>query len=210
MAMVSAMEACRLDMFTREDELRRKYPEEIVAKVLRIREMYNWFVANPDAPDREFVSEVMQRHSVSKPTAYSDLAVCKAMLPNLAQAAREFHRWRYNEMILETYRMAQKRKDTKTMERAASSYARHNRVDLEDEKAIPYDRIVIQPFTATEDPRVLGIKPIPNLQQKITQLLEKYGAESMDIEDVSYEEADLEFDSLFPKMPDAGQDIPNT
>ena len=34
------------------------------------------------------------------------------------------------------------------MEKAASSYAKYNRVDKEDEQAIPYDRIVIQPFTA--------------------------------------------------------------
>ena len=88
--------------------------------------------------------------------AYSDLAIVKAMLPHLSQASRDFHRYRYNEMILETFQMAKKRKDTKTMEKAASSYAKFNRVDLEDEQAVPYDLIVVQPFTATDDPSVLG------------------------------------------------------
>jgi hypothetical protein len=100
-------------------------------------------------------------------------------------------------MILETYQMAKKRKDTKTMEKAASSYAKFNRVDLEDEQAVPYDLIVVQPFTATADPSVLGIKPIPNIQEKIQKMLEKYRAETIDIEDVEYEEADLEEDILF-------------
>ena len=100
-------------------------------------------------------------------------------------------------MIIETYQMAKKRKDTKTMERAASSYAKYNRIDVEDETAVPYDVIVVQPFTATSDPTVLGIKPIPNIQDKIQAMLKKYRAESMDIEDVEYEEADLEFDTLF-------------
>lgn len=198
MANPSALEVCRTDLFTREAELRERYPQSVVDKVLRVREMYNWFIANPDGTDREFVNELVQRHDVSKVTAYSDLAVVKAMLPLLAAASRDFHRWRFNEMIMNTYKMAQKRKDTKTMERAAASYAKYNRVDLEDEQVMPYEMIVVQPFTATSDPSVLGIKPIPNIQRKISDMIKKYRAETIDIEDVEFEEADLELDALFP------------
>ena len=88
------------------------------------------------------------------------------------------------------------------MEKAASSYAKFNRVDLEGEQAIPYDKIVVQPFTATDDPRVLGIEPISNLKEKIRKMQEKYRRESMDIEDVSFEEADLEESELFPMQDD--------
>lgn len=198
MANPSALEVCRTDLFTREAELRERYPQSVVDKVLRVREMYNWFIANPDGTDREFVNELVQRHDVSKVTAYSDLAVVKAMLPLLAAASRDFHRWRFNEMIMNTYKMAQKRKDTKTMERAAASYAKYNRVDLEDEQVMPYEMIVVQPFTATSDPSVLGIKPIPNIQRKISDMIKKYRAETIDIEDVEFEEPDLELDALFP------------
>ena len=100
-------------------------------------------------------------------------------------------------MILETYRMAKLRKDTKTMEKAASSYAKYNRVDVEDEGAIPYDKIVVQPFTATSDPRVLGINPIPKLKEKIAKMLQKYMEETLDIQDVDFEEVDLEEEELF-------------
>lgn len=198
MANPSALEVCRTDLFTREAELRERYPQSVVDKVLRVREMYNWFIANPDGTDREFVNELVQRHDVSKVTAYSDLAVVKAMLPLLAAASRDFHRWRFNEMIMNTYKMTQKRKDTKTMERAAASYAKYNRVDLEDEQVMPYEMIVVQPFTATSDPSVLGIKPIPNIQRKISDMIKKYRAETIDIGDVEFEEPDLELDSLFP------------
>ena len=87
--------------------------------------------------------------------------------------------------------MAKKRKDTKTMERAATSYAKFNNVNVEDEQSVPYDLIVVQPFTATQDPSVLGIKPIPNIEQKISALIEKYRKESMDIDDIEYEEPDI-------------------
>lgn len=193
------IDACRLDLFTSEEELREKYDIRIVARILRVREEYNWFLSNPDAKDRQFVETAMARHGINKTQAYGDLAIVKALLPMLSQASRDFHRYRYNEMILETFQMAKKRKDTKTMEKAASSYAKFNRVDLEDEQAVPYDMIVVQPFTATNDPTVLGIKPIPNINERISELLKKYRAENMDIEDVEYEEADLELNTLFPE-----------
>lgn len=198
MAYPNALELCRSDLFTKEEELRQAYPQLLVDKVLRVRDMYNWCIANPDAKDRQFVEQELSRYDISKVVAYSDLAIVKTLLPTLATASRDFHRWRYNEMILETYQMAKKRKDTKTMEKAASSYAKYNRIDLEDEQAVPYEMIVVQPFTATSDPTVLGIKPIPNINDKIKAMLNKYRAETIDIEDITYEEADLEEESLFP------------
>ncbi|MDD6943040.1 MAG: hypothetical protein SOV24_07115 [Muribaculaceae bacterium] len=67
------------------------------------------------------------------------------------------------------------------MERAAASYAKYNRVDLEDEQTLPYELIVVQPFTATDDPTVLGIKPIPNIQpRQISDMIAKYRAETLD------------------------------
>ena len=198
MAYPNALELCRSDLFTKEDELRQAYPQLLVDKVLRVRDMYNWCIANPDAKDRQFVEQELSRYDISKVVAYSDLAIVKTLLPTLATASRDFHRWRYNEMILETYQMAKKHKDTKTMEKAASSYAKYNRIDLEDEQAVPYEMIVVQPFTATSDPTVLGIKPIPNINDKIKAMLNKYRAETIDIEDITFEEADLEEESLFP------------
>ena len=194
----STLEICRLDLFTAEDELRERYPDSIVTRVLRVREEYNWFLSNPDAKDRQFVENAVSRFGISKSLAYNDLGIVKMLLPHLSQASRDFHRYRYNEMILETFQMAKKRKDTKTMEKAASSYAKFNRVDLEDEQAVPYDLIVVQPFTATDDPSVLGIKPMPRLQERIQELLHKYQAENIDIADIEYEEADLEESALFP------------
>ena len=101
--------------------------------------------------------------------------------------------------------MAEKRKDSKTMERAATAYGKLNRVDLEDEQAIPLDQILVQPFTATDDPRVLGIEPIPNIAEKISSMIEKYRKETIDIEDVEFEEYDLEEDELFAPHIDENQ-----
>ena len=155
MPLPATIEICQKDLFTAEDELKRKYDEITVRRLLRLREMYAWAVANPDAKDRQFVEVLVSRHRISQAAAYSDLAIVKSMIPRIAEASRDYHRWRANEMLLETYQTAKKRKDTKTMERAASSYAKYNRVDIEDERAMPYDRIVVQPFTAEHFARVI-------------------------------------------------------
>lgn len=70
-------------------------------------------------------------------------------------------------------------------------------------------KILVQPFTATDDPRVHGIKPIPNINEKISAMIQKYRAETIDIEDVDLEEVDLEFDVLFPDLKQQGNDYDN-
>lgn len=200
MPLPKTVEVCKVDLFTPLEELEAKYDAVIVAKLMRVREEYQWLLANPDAKDRQFVEEFIGRTKCSEACIYSDLAIIKQLLPALSSSSRDYHRWKANQMLMETYQMAKKRKDTKTMERAASSYAKYNRVDLEDEQVMPYDEIVVQPFTPTSDPSVLGIKPIPNIDEKIKCMIEKYRRESIDIEDVEAEDADLEQQELFPEL----------
>ena len=197
MPLPKTIDVCRVDLFTPLAELTEKYDAITCARVIRVRDEYQWMLANPDARDRQFVEEFTGRYSVSDQAIYADLAIIKQLMPALSAATRDFHRWKTNQMLLETYQMARKRKDAKTMERAATSYGKLNRVDLEDEQAMPFDLIVVQPFTATQDPSVLGIKPIPNIDEKISRMIEKYRAETIDIDDVEYEEADLEEGDLW-------------
>ena len=196
------------DFFTAEDELRKSLPAASVERVLRLRELYNWVISNPDCKDKEFVDVAIGRFGISKTLAYDDLKIIKSVLPNITQASRDYHRWKYNEMILETYQMAKKRKDTKTMERAATSYAKFNNVNVEDEQSVPYDMIVVQPFTATDDPTVLGIKPIPNIEKVISDMIEKYRAESLDIDDIEYEDADIQW-AEYEEVREDDTDSPN-
>ena len=196
------------DFFTAEDELKKLFPAASVERVLRLRELYNWVISNPDCKDKEFVDVAIGRFGISKTLAYDDLKIIKSVLPNITQASRDYHRWKYNEMILETYQMAKKRKDTKTMERAATSYAKFNNVNVEDEQSVPYDMIVVQPFTATADPSVLGIKPIPNIEKVISDMIEKYRAESLDIDDIEYEDADIQW-AEYEEVREDETDSPN-
>lgn len=198
MPLPSALDACKLDLFSSEAELSEKYPTAFAERILRIRDMYNYWLANPSIKDRQLRDQIMSRYSVSQSCAYSDISIIHQLAPLLQRNSRDFHRVRYNEMILETYGMAKARKDTKTMERAATSYAKYNRVDLEDEVAVPYDEIVVQPFCATLDVTVLGLPAIPDVYNHIDKLTKELSRDFADITDVDYEEVDLEEDKIFP------------
>ena len=56
------------------------------------------------------------------------------------------------------------------------------------------------PFCPTLDPTVLGIKPIPNINDHIARLEREFLRDFADIQDVEYEDVDLEIDKLFAPL----------
>ena len=202
----SPLEACKVDLPASDDERRPNSPPARAQRATRLRELYNPWLTNPSMKDRQLRDAIMSRYDLSQSAAYSDISIIHQLVPLLAQKSRDFHRARANELFLETYNMAKARKDTKTMERVVSSYAKYNRVDLEDEMAMPYDEIVIQPFCATLDVRVLGITPIPDVYNHIAKLTKELSRDFADIQDVEFEEADLEEDKIFPDKAPSNDD----
>jgi hypothetical protein len=208
--MTPIIELAKTDLYTSKEELAQKYPAVQVDHLVRLRDMVTWCIAFPDMKDRQFVDEFKARYSISLVTAYADLKIVKVLLPGLAETSRDYHRWRYNEMILETYQMAKKRKDTKTMERAATSYAKFNRIDIEDETSVPYDEIVVQPFIPTMNPTVIDIKPIPNIDERIRKLTHELSIDHPDTDNIDYEPADTNLDKLFTPITDEADQEANT
>lgn len=198
MSMPNAMDVCRTELFTDAATLRGRYPEAVADKVIRVRELYNRYLGRPSASDSELIGQLCEAHKIHRTTAYDDLKIVKTLLPVMTTASRDFHLWRVNEMLMSTYRKAEAKGDTRTMERVAATYAQTNKVDQKEEQRIPYELLMLQPFVPTDDPRSIGIEPIPNIQEKIDSMIQKYRAETIDIDDVEFEEVDLEFDSLFP------------
>ena len=202
MAQIKNIELAQREMFTPREELLQRYDEARVAHLMRIREMYNWMIANPSERDRKFIDIFTGKFNLSQSAVYADLALVKQLVPALAPASREFYRKQVSEMLLETYNMAKARKDTKAMTMAAKELGKVNRVDLEDEKVLPYEQIVIQPFTPSSDPTIIGLKIIPNVDEVKARLKKQMSMDNPDIEDVDFEEADLEEDTLFPEAPE--------
>lgn len=202
---VSPVEACKVDLFASEAELREKYPLPLAERVMRLRDMYNYWLSNPSMKDRQLRDQIMSRYGVSQSTAYADISIIHQLVPLFSNNSRDYHRARANEMLTETYAMAKARKDTKTMERVIATYSKVNNLDKPDEFSPQYDLIPIQPWCATTDPSVLGIEPIPDVYNYIGKLVKELTRDNRDIVDVEFEEADLEESHLFPDNDAASQ-----
>ena len=176
MPLPSIIEIARADLYTSREDLEVKYAVTQVEHIIRLRDMVTWCIANCDAKDRQFVEEIVQRYGISKVTAYADLKIVKSL------------------------------KDTKTMEKAATSYAKYNRINVEDETAVPYHMIVVQPFFPTTDPRVVGINPVPNIDERIKKLTKELGAAHPDTLNIEYEEADMNFEEIFDNPKEESQE----
>lgn len=53
MSYPNVIEVCRAELFAKEVELHKRYTQAIVDKVLRVREMYNWFIAYSRHPVKD-------------------------------------------------------------------------------------------------------------------------------------------------------------
>lgn len=176
-----------------EKELRKKkLNEDTVIRILRLRDIYNYMLRNPLKKDREYVDYIVYNSAklgngeeITRRTAYADLEILHAIVGTLQNCGKEWHRWRFNNMIMEGYRIAVDKEDAAAIAKLASAYGKYNKLDKEDEKDARYEEIPQIKFTF--DVTILGLKPIPNLSTVIQQMEKKYSGSA-----ISYIEADAE------------------
>ena len=174
-------------------------PELIQQRLIRLRDMYNFWLSFPSKKDLEIVSELESRYKIGKSTAYEDVRIIKRVLGDLAKTTKDYHRYKFCNMIDESFAMAKRTKDARAMASAANFYAKYTQLDKEDVLDKGYDKIIVQPFEPTDDPTVLGIKAIPNVRERIKLKIQQYWSD--DIEDVDVEEVEFNEDQIFNIKP---------
>lgn len=184
-----------------QDMQRAGLPLATQEHIFRLRDLYNFWLQHPRIKDKEIILKLQQDYKLGKSQAYSDLSILKLLLGEFQKTSKDYHRYRFIEMINEAYEVARVNKDAKAMATAADKYAKYTQLDKEDEINFDYDKIAVQAFVPTDDPSVAGFKPIPNLREVIRNTIKKYEKECEYIEFVEVEEADFTPDNIF-KVPD--------
>ncbi len=161
------------------EELRaRRVEEQTITRIVRLRDIYNYMLRNPLKKDREYIDYIQanyqdgQGNPLSKRKAYEDIEILHAVIGNLQQCSKEWHRWRFNNMIMEGYAIALRHEDSAAIAKLASTYGKYNQLDKNDERdngltEVPH---IIFVFDVT----VQGFQPIPNVYQVIDELNAKY------------------------------------
>lgn len=184
-----------------QDMQRAGLPLATQEHIFRLRDLYNFWLQHPRIKDKEIILKLQQDYKLGKSQAYSDLSILKLLLGEFQKTSKDYHRYRFIEMINEAYEVARVNKDAKAMATAADKYAKYTQLDKEDEINFDYDKIAVQAFVPTDDPSVAGFKPVPNLREVIRNTIKKYEKECEYIEYVEVEEADFNPDNIF-KVPD--------
>jgi hypothetical protein len=196
MPIPATFDMCQQYLFADVDEMKNAgIPVSIQSRLIRLRDMYNYWLEFPNKKDMEIVTELMKRYSIGKSQAYDDIKILKFVLGHFAKTTKDYHRYRFIMMVEESFNVAKLTKDAKAMASAASTYAKYCQLDREDEKDKGYDQIIPQAFEPTDDPTVLGLKKIPDIRERIEKTIKKYWND--DIEEVALESAEYDEDKIF-------------
>ncbi len=198
MPLPDIVDTARNNLFADAGDMQRAgIPVATQEHIFRLRDLYNFWLQHPRIKDKEIVLKLQQDYKLGKSQAYTDLSILKLLLGEFQKTSKDYHRYRFLEMINETYEVARVNKDAKAMAAAADKYAKYTQLDKEDELTYDYDKIVVQAFVPTDDPSVAGFKPIPNIREVIRKKIEQYNKECEYIEEVRFDEEDYNPDSIF-------------
>ena len=158
-----------------EDDLRaKKVAPQVIRRIMRLRDIYNYMLRNPLKKDREYIDYIQASYTdadgkpLSKRKAYEDIEILHAIVGNLQQCSKEWHRWRFNNMIMEGYALALRKEDAVAIARLAQQYGKYNQLDKNDERDRGYGEIPRINFTF--DVSKMGFQPIANLMHVIAEL----------------------------------------
>lgn len=197
-----SLELVKVHLFDSVDQMQQaNLPAQMQQRLLRLRAVYSYWLQWPLTRDRDIADRIMREHGVQRTQAYQDIRIVKAILGEMHKTTKEYHRFKFLQMIEASYEMAKVNRDARSMVAAADKYAKYTQLDKEDLLDRGFDKIVPQPFKPTDDPSVAGFKPVPNIRERIQKKIQSYWSE--EVEDVEFEPVDFNADELFhPQKPD--------
>lgn len=200
MPLPSIADAAQQYLFTDRDKMIRSgVPEATINHIIRIRDVYSYWLQFPQKKDREIVGEPMRRGNIQRSAAYEDLRLIKQLLGDLNKVSKDYARYRFLQMVERAYEVAENSGDARSMVAAADKLGKYMGLAEADEVDKGYDKIPVQIFAVTDNPEVIGLKRLPNARDQIKAMKQKYWNE--EIVDVEAEEVDYDIDSIFHPKP---------
>ncbi len=160
------------------EEMRAKHmQEQVITRIIRLRAIYNYMLRNPLKKDREYIDYIQATYTeddkpLSKRKAYEDVEILHAIVGNLQQCSKEWHRWRFNNMIMEGYAIAIRNKDAAAIAKLAQQYGKYNQLDKNDERDSGLSSVPHIIFV--HDVTTMGFKHIPDAYKVMDALIARY------------------------------------
>ena len=172
-------------LFASEEEMQKAHvPTDVRQRLLRLRDMYSYWLRNPKLGDRHILAEIKRRNGLADTQAYEDLRLLKLCLGNLQQMTRDWYQYLFITRCEEGFQMARDKGDAGAFAKVLASLGKFTRLDHEQLAGPDYSQIIPQQFELTSDPTVAGFQRIPNVLQLTQQLERRFKKE---IEAAEYE-----------------------
>lgn len=157
------------------EEMREaKLAPAVQQRMLRLRELYAYWLQNPRLVDKDIVVELQKRHGIGVSQAYEDVRIIKICLGNLGRLTRDYDRYLFRCRCEEGWEMAREQEDAKAFAAVTATYLKGTQLDKEEHNAPDYSVIVPQRFTISTDPSVAGFKVVPGILEKAKKLEARY------------------------------------
>lgn len=184
---LASMEDYSMYITLSDDELfERRIVQTVIERIHRLRGLYAYWLQFPQKFDQDIVQYDMAMFKVGKSQAYDDLHLVRLILGNLQQASKDFMRWKINQDLEQDLKAARRAGDHRSVAAIEKNRILNNRTNKEDELELEFDKIIPQQFVPVDDPTVLGIKKLPDLRNRIRELVKKYSDNSVQF--AEYEE----------------------
>lgn len=165
-------------MLPEEEMKAKRIAPEIIQRVVRLRDLYNYMLRHPLKKDKEYTDYIRSVYTnqdgkqLSLRKAYEDIEIIHAVIGNLQMCTKEWHRWRFNNMIMEGYAIAVRKEDATAIAKLAQQYGKYNQLDKNDE--VDRGSADMPHIVFTFDVSSMGYTPIKNVYALIDKLNAQY------------------------------------
>lgn len=105
MALPSILDSARQYLFADVDRMAAAgVPATTINHLLRLRDIYNYWLNFPAKRDRDIVAELRARYGIGDTTARDDLKLIKILLGDLQKPTKDYMRYRTTVMLERAYK----------------------------------------------------------------------------------------------------------
>lgn len=166
-------------LFASEEEMEEAKLQPLVRqRMLRLRDMYAYWLRHPAYPDKAIVAQLRAQYNVGFTQAHEDVRLLKICLGNLGQVTRQWCQYVFLQRCEEGFAMARSSNDASAFAKVLSALGKFTRLDHDESISPDYSQIVPQQFELTSDPAVAGFERIPNVQERVRKLFDRFKKEA--------------------------------
>lgn len=147
-----------------------------VARLKRLKAAQAYRLEHPALTIIQLRNYLTTQFDITIQQAYNDISLLNCTFGNLTAAEKNYQRYTANHLIRlgVAAALAGDYRKAKALKGLADSLVKANNLKDEEGEQMPWDQIIPKDESFTIDPEVIGIKKVPDIEDKAAKLLKQY------------------------------------